>query len=1181
MSLIKKLILYVAGVTILLIVASALFLFAFGGLEWLVNERLSAALGSEHGLEITVGEISGSFFKGLSLKDVSVRYEKSSLSWKLAEVGQITAAYSISNLWNRNYLLEYLRIDSASVTLVKDSAGNWLIPGLLSVRHSNTPALAIFGAKELVIRNSSINLVENGDTTRISDIVLSAVVQGGDDTYSVKLDQFRFKVGEDAFRLDAASGTITYHDQRLVFRDLALTSENSRAKLSGFVILLSPISGRLQFAIDNLDLNRTAQIFGKRFKGMLDLNGAVEFTGARINGSVDIAGDIENVTFENLSVDFSLENKLLSIDTLYGTFLAGCAIDGRGELDFSTKPEKYQLLASITNFDLKQLVKQAHNTNLTGRIALKGESFGKKTMVLKIQIDLYQSSYHGYPLHTARGDLLVTSDSINFGPLLHVSYFENDFAVSGRLQYRDSIDLDITAQLNNLDRYRGKLFIDRPGGRGFARGSITGRTIDPDLNVHFISDSLWIYGLYTDSLVASVNLDRFLSGKKGTVDVDFFNGHAWSYPFDTGHASLTVDSNLVFIDSVSINNRYSRISGSGEFNYGVKPYRVLLDTLSLGVLDQEFGNRQPIVFYIDSAGFDFKKAVIGGRDASFTVAGRVNFDESLSLDLNFDKVKVAPWLKLGGSDLPFEGILSGSSHLAGTFMNPEFSLRGSIDSLIFRTLLLGDLSTSISYADRLLSIDTLFLQAYPGEYYARGTFPIDLAFTTTPVERLPEAPIDISVVSHDSRFDLVSLLLPSVEQLDGQFYSNFRLTGTANSPHLEGQAVLHNGRLKYYDLEHPIFVDSAQVTMRDNRIVIEGIEAYTTDNKLREGRKRYANIEGEIVVKSLKNYYYDLDIVLPREFPFSYELDDISGKIEGELHVEGDTPPRVTGDLTLLSMKYLVNFAEPEEGSPIMMALSGENSWDLNINIDILSNYWIKNEDIDAEFSGQINLIRENGKYRFVGEMQVLRGRGYLFDKTFRLEPGGQVIFAGEERFNPRLDMIAHTRVPGFAPARFDETDRSDMIELGIHVTGTLDTVEINATEDSPFSREDILPLLVANYYASDTASTTGQLEDRISGIISTQASQIGTRQLNQLGVGVETFEIEPFYGRETDPLKARITVGFYTSPNLYVYGRSPLSGQSGQELGFEYRFNKSFRVEGRRDEDELYHLNFNLHWEY
>jgi hypothetical protein len=692
---------------------------------------------------------------------------------------------------------------------------------------------------------------------------------------------------------------------------------------------------------------------------------------------------------------------------------------------------------------------------------------------------------------------------------------------------------------------------------------------------------VWIYGLYCDSLYSTVNIQRFFTGKKGSVEIDYYRGAAWSLPYDTGYASLTIDSNLVYIDTAFLNNRYFYATTRGVLDYGGYPYHTVLDTLSLGLFNQTFANRQSIIFDTDTLGLGFKRAAIASSEALLSATGRTNFDETLDLSVSMNQVDIVPWVKLFDAELNIAGILSCEASLGGSLLEPAITLTGAVDSLMYRDLLLGDLSTSIFYDKQLLDIDSLVVLSHPGEYYARGYVPIDLAFTTRDIDRLPQKPVDIRVSISDNRFDLVSLVLPSVEQLDGDFHSNFRLSGTADDPHLEGQAYLKNGRLKYFDLAHPIYTDSAGIRMEDNSVIIDGIEAYTTHGGTRDGKRKFMYLDGELTVLSLDELYYDMDISLPKEFPFSYELDDITGKVEGDVHVEGTTPPLVTGDLTLLSTRYLVRFAEPDEGSPIMQALTSENSWDLDINIDILSNYWIKNEDIDAEFSGEMNIIREDGKYRFIGEMEILRGRGYLFDKTFRLDPGGLVTFEGGERFNPRLDLIGYTKVLGVAQPAFAENDISEQLELGVHITGTLDTVEINPVEGSAFSREDIIPLIVANYYSSDTGSTTGQLEGRLSGLISTQMSQIGTRQLNQLGVGVETFEIEPLYGNESDPLKARITVGFYTTPNLYVYGRSQLSGQSGQEVGFEYRFNKAFLVEGRRDEVELYHLGLKLHWEF
>ena len=698
---------------------------------------------------------------------------------------------------------------------------------------------------------------------------------------------------------------------------------------------------------------------------------------------------------------------------------------------------------------------------------------------------------------------------------------------------------------------------------------------------YFVSDSIWIYGLYTDSLYADIDIERFLYGQRGVVEVDFKEGTAWDIPYDTGYTRLMLDSNLITIDTATMWNKYTVLDAQGVLNQGDYPQKMILNRLNLSAIEQSFSNRGNIYFEIDSAGFNFIEASIGNDQASLAVKGRVDYDESMDMVISVKDLPIEPWRDLFEAEYPVGGYLSCEADLGGTFLNPRFNLSGSIDSMTYfdannsgDTITLGDMSYVARYGDTLVTFDSLLVVSEAGLYFAQGYFNINLAFTSDDnIERLPDLPMDIRVTASDTLFDLVSVIMPSVEYLYGGFYADFRLSGTPGEPHLEGGAYLNNARLKYFDLADLIYTDTARVTMENNRIIIDGVEAYVL-NKRKGGRKSYALIEGVITVKSLDNFHYNLDLSLPKEFPFKYELDDIEGVVEGDLHVEGDTPPLVTGDLTLLSTKYYVNFAEPDEGSPIMTALSGEDVWDLDLNIDILSNYWIKNDDIDAEFAGELNLIREKGKYRFIGEMEILRGKGYLFDKTFTLEEGSTVTFEDIEYPNPRLDITATTRIPG---VRFqeDEENVAEQIELAIYITGNLDEPELNPVDGSEFSKEDILPLIVMNYYSGDSTEASGAIEERVTQLLASRVSQIGTKQL-----GIETFEIDPVY-ENGDISNTKVTLGFYTFQKLYIYGRSRLDVVSGNEVGFEYRFNKNLIFEGRKDEDELYHLDLKLHWEF
>jgi len=1160
---------------IVVVAGLAIYLFALDGLEAIINRRLSTMVDGRYHLEVHVGRVAGDILSGSILEEVQIHYVDSSHRYLLADIPRITTAYAISNLWRRNFLFEYLFVDSAEVTLVRDSIDGWLLPSFPAPSDSAEPRTPLSFAVELLsLSGVKVRVIDGRDTLGIEDINLALALQSADGTYGISVEHLRFTSADQRLQLDAGGGKVTYSDGMLLVRDLLLHSRDTHLRLGGSVSTTRPYSATVSFDCDNVDLAEVTTIIGPPLRGVVDLNGEATLQDEMLSGSVDIGGDFMMASFENLHADFRLIDKHLYLDSLYGACLESCALDGSGEIDFSFDPEQYRLNADIRNFNLTELIANSFHSDLNGRIDLSGESFHKKTMRLNIDVALFDSEFHDYRFHRAAGELVITTDSLLFVDPFSIDYHENRFELAGGVEYGGSTYLTVAADLRNLDRYRGKLFVDRPAGRGRAEALVSGRTADPDLSGRFVSDSLWLYGFYSRDFTSEFDLARFLTGREGFVRVSCLDGNAYGIPYDTGYGFLTIDSHIVTIDTARLHNSYSAVTAHGLLNYGAYPMHLDLDTLAVQVFDLDFFNRRSVMIEIDSTGFLFPQVAVSDGNADIVVRGRADFDESLDLTVMALRVPAGPWVDLFGEELPFDGRVSCDIDVRGNLEYPEIVGTGSVDSLIYRDLVLGNMQAAARYRDQRLTLDSLVIVSDPGEYRAVGYLPLDLALTSTSVERFPDQPMNIHITADDSRFDLVSLILPSVEQLDGNFAADFRLSGTPNAPDLEGHAYVKNARLKYFDLEEPFYGDSVGVTMHYNRILIDQARVYSPDPE------HSAWFNGEIVVKSLDNLFYNIDVSIPEQVVTTYELEDIESSVKANLHIGGDSPPQVTGDVELVSMKYLVNFAEPYEGSPIMAALTMENAWDLDLDVDIPSNYWIKNDDIDAELAGQINLTREDRVLRFIGEMEILRGRGFLFDKTFELEPGGLVVFDGNEAPNPRLDLIGRTRVAGVSQSPFDNEELvREQIELCIRVTGTLDAPDINPCEGSQLSRDDIVPLIVANYYTSDSVTATGRLEQSISGIVGSTISRIGSRGLNKLGV--ETFEIDPYYEGEFDPLKARVLVGFYTAPNLYVYGRSALSFESLQEVGFEYRFNKNFLMEGRSDEDQLYRLSLKLHWEF
>lgn len=1168
-----------AGVVVLVLIAAWVWLFHMGGVRTVIMWQVDKLTGPPTSLDISIGEISGDIFNDITIQDIVISYTGPPTQYEMVRLERLSAGYSLRTLISGRFVFDYITLDTADLMLVEDAKAGWLLPSPGGPEKDTTgddsggmPEIAI---DRFLIDETEFSLIRAGDTTAVDDIQVQLAFVAREETFAADIGRLRARLVQDSIPMTVSGGEVTYSGDRLTFVDLGLVSRQTRIRLDGSVTIDGTPAGTVEFASDDLDLSDISGYIGTNLKGVLDINGEVDFEGASLDGSIDVGGSFMIAEFENLFLDFSYDSKLLRLDTLYGTILGQTAIDGSGWIDLGAKPERYRLDAELKNFNLNDLIDGSFKSDITGDIDLKGRGLSGSSLRLEIDCELHESSFDEYPLQNALGTIVVTTDSIFFADSFEVHYYENTFYAGGTVVYSGDIDLKVVADLQNLDRYRGKLFIDELAGRALAEAHLTGQTSDPDLQATVTSDSIWIYELHADSFEVTGQLDRFLTGRQGSLDMTAVNGTAWSVPYDTLYGRLGLDSNIVSLDSVAVGMPDSRLIAKGSFDYLAAPMSLRFDTLQATMMERGFHNDGPVLVQIDSLGFIIDTLSLAGPRASFDASGRFNYDQSMQLRFKLHRLPIGPWLRTFDQDYPLNGLVSCDAQLEGSLEEPLFALSGRIDSLRYENLILGDLMAGISYQDTELNIDSIMVHSDSGSYRAEGYVSVNLSFTEEGIERFPDAPMEIRVTASDTRFDLVPVLLPSVEELDGSFQADFELSGTPSSPNLSGSASVRNARLKYFDLVQPLRADSAVVRMENSRVYIDSLAAYIRDED-KDKNRAYAYVTGHLEFLTLDSLYYNLHIRIPKSLPFTYELDDISGRVKADLNLRGNAPPTVAGDIEVVQLKYQVPFAS---GSSPQIA--DEDSWDLNLNVSIPSAFWIQNQDVDAEFSGNLHVIRNDGIYRMMGELEVMRGKAYLFDKTLRLESGSSVMFEGGEGFNPQLDIRAFTRVPAVSqsPIEQQQSVTSQHIEVCIHVTGTLDKPEIDPCPESDISREDIIPLLVANTYTNDSLIAQSSLEQRLTGVLGSQLSQFGTRQLSTLGV--ETFEIDPYYSEGFDPWQTRVTVGAYATPNLYIYGRSALSFGSGQEVGFEYRFSKNLRLQGSGDENQYYRLSMKLHWEF
>ena len=1158
---------------IVLVVAGLVLLFQSHLLENWVNRFLAERLAGKYGLDVSIGEIDGSFVRGFMLSDVIVRLYRERDTLTLAYLPAINISYDFSNLWHRRWIIDSLTLLHPNVYLIRDADGRWVVPRIEGSGGVRT--MPSWEVQYVAVSEGTLNVITAKDTVRVTDINVFSSAKAEEGTYTARLDSLRFRTDDKRLQVGYAAGSATLFKDKLALQNVIITTDSSRV---GFSLARDPESDpEITADIDSAHvfLPEVTAFLGLNLMGVMDLKGSGYRQAGKFGGDLWLSGTFQNRAFDSLHTRFHIDDGVLSVDSIYGIAFRQCRIDGYGTIDFSSRPETYRLTATVDSFNFNQLIFDSYSSDLNGQLQLDGRGFTSRDFNLNLDMDLRESYFDIYHFHSASGQMTIGLNDLYISPGFQAMYYDNRFVAEGGMAYKGEVDITGHAYLDDLTRFTHQTFIDLPAGRAEAEFAFTGPSRDPHLKVDCRSDSIWLYSFYSADLAAGFNIRNFLTSMRGPMTLTCRRGDAWGFPYDSLYAQFTLDSNLLIIDSGYIANAFSRTTVAGVLDFLSYPQKLTLDSATIDLRGRTFVSDGPQVISIDSNGYMFDRIEFDADRGRIAFGGRVNYDSTLDVRWNMSNVSIAPWVRMLDDTLDVEGSLSSTGTLSNTIALPEFDLHARLDSLRYQSMALGDLETYLRYEDSMLSIDSGLFYSEQGRYTASGEFPINL--TPGPGHHLfDEREQDITITASDKQLSLAAFLLESVEYVNGDFSAEVDISGTPKKPHLNGVASLRNGQIKLIDLRDRLEQVNIDVEMNDRLVKIPNARASVPHPK---GRKQ-GTIDGRgtILIKGINSFLYAIN-VRGENVPINYELGDVTGVADAEVSVTGETPPIVKGTITIPALEYRESFEET--GFSLLSALEGDKTWDLDLFVQFPAKFWVKNDDIDAEFSGDINILREAGVYNFLGTLDVIRGKYFFLDKTFTMTPGGQITYDNIVEPDPKLNVEISTRVRTPAGYTSFESEGNYSYELILNVSGTLNNPIITGAGDSPIPTESILPALLADY-RPDLDATGGNpaLADRITvggmGILASEFSKLGTRSL-----GLETFEINPDVGRGFDPLGTRLTIGTYALPSLYVFGSSYVDVNRGQEVGLEYRLGRHYLFEGRRDEFNLYHVNLKFNWEY
>ncbi|MBD3297627.1 MAG: hypothetical protein GF341_03150, partial [candidate division Zixibacteria bacterium] len=857
----------------------------------------------------------------------------------------------------------------------------------------------------------------------------------------------------------------------------------------------------------------------------------------------------------------------LAFDSLAGR-IQGAYWRGSADLDAGQSPVEYRYTGRVRGFDLADWVEEGIPSELTGQITVVGVGLADPELTLDLDVDFEPGSFNEIAFDAAVGHMTVTLDDVTFADEFVVQRGANLFEGSGRVVYEDSVDVFGNVYSDDMSTWRDVIDVDSLGGRSSGYVYISGETQDPDLAGRLLSDSLILDEILTRDLAASIYVPKFLTQRDGMITAQLGPTMVGAINVDSAYVRAALDSTMLRFDSIMAATRELMIRGRGYFDWSQPRKPLSFYPLDLTWQDDEFSVGDTVALFIDSTGIDLDLLSVNSTFGYFEATGRYSFNDSIDVIVGIDGFPVAPVWKRFLPETELEGEFDCTGILQGTVSQPIVELDVEFSSLVYEGFRPGRLSGEVYYNKGHLRTEQFTLTRRHLEGTFSGMLPLEFSIDPPRFELLDE-PMQGYLTMSGDELPVPHFLPETVEYMRGPFSVSAGISGTIHSPLFNGNMYLRSGELKAVEIVGPIEELSADIEFVQDTILIE-----RADGVIRDG-----DDEGELAVSgSLRlltytEYDYNLDIT-GRDVPARFEFEDYFVETDFDLEVVGVTPPLVRGTIAPIRVEDRMDF-EDEVGPGTV----DTTQWDWDLEIVMPGNYWIQNDQINAELSVDMRLLREQGVVTYLGTAEIIRGQVYLFDKTGRIHRG-ILGFNNRGEPDPELDIEVSFRIRQPRPEDGSfATEGSLVEELDLHVGGTATEPIIDLMDpEAGYTEQDVLLLLTTNtrFGAAGDDLTEDPWADRLrfaaTGLLLTEVQRLAARKL-----GLETLEITS--GGAAD--NTEVTVGRYFTPSLYLYGTSPIDVGGGQEVGFEYRFNRNIYLEGSRDRLNLYRLNIHFTWDY
>jgi hypothetical protein len=556
--------------------------------------------------------------------------------------------------------------------------------------------------------------------------------------------------------------------------------------------------------------------------------------------------------------------------------------------------------------------------------------------------------------------------------------------------------------------------------------------------------------------------------------------------------------------------------------------------------------------------------------------GRVELNDEMDAEMSFriTDTSLDPYLRvIQPTFSPFaSAVASGTVRVVGELYNPDaLRIDTSVEQVNVALLdyrLRNQSPIRVSVEHQVLQVDSLKLVGEDTELDLTGNVQL----------------VDQSLALQANGAANLAVLqgfLPDLRS-SGRAEVTARISGTATSPVVAGNALLTNGRMRSLQFPHALEELNGIAAFDAGGVRLDGITA-----RLGGGAVRFG---GRIGLSAYQLSEYDVTVT-GEDMSLRYP-EGMRSLVDASLALQGPaTTPLVTGTVNVKRATWSRGFGTTgglfgglTGGDAAIPAIEGQvAAASSNVRLDVRliapSTISVNNDQARIVASADVTVRGTFDRPLLFGNAEIERGE-VEFEGRRYLVTRGSIDFANANRIQPFFDIEAETRVrvPG-------QTYRVTM-----RMAGTTERLQPQFTSDPPLQTLDILTLLFSDQAPSGDIELAGlqRPDERQQRLVEARATRALTGALSQeVGrvveqtFGVDTFQITPLL---SDPYQqstslslnpsARVTIGKRISNRIFLtYARSLSSTTRDQIILLEFDESETLSWVLSQNEDRTYAL--------